>query len=158
MRLNAQNHSDSNAWTDPSTEECTTNAVSSSSRTFQFYDGRMPSLLDARDYELDGNRVFASRFKTGDFVIDSEIDIHGDSSAEGLMWTILIVPVHEERNFSSDAILTQRNDYASGDSSFMDRISLSTMAMLPYCPMAPKRCLIFLGPALHHALRSFETN
>ena len=114
MRLNAPNLSDCNVWADPSLGRNTRNAVVNSRSTLQFYDGKMPSAFDARNFESDRNGVLSARFKTDYFVLDSEIHIHGDSSTEGLMWTILIVPVHEERNFSSDTILTQRNDYASG--------------------------------------------
>ncbi len=114
MRLNAPNHSDSNAWADPSVEEHTTNTVADSSSTFQFYNGKMPTAFEARDYELDRNCVLAPRFKTGDFIIDSEISVHWDSSTEGLMWTILVVPIDIERNLPPDGILTQRNENAPG--------------------------------------------
>ncbi len=114
MRLNAPNLLDCNVWADPSLGRNTRNAVVNSRSTLQFYDGKMPSAFDARNFESDRNGGLSARFKADYFVLDSEIHIHGDSSTEGLMWTMLIVPVHEERNFSSDTILTQRNDYASG--------------------------------------------
>lgn len=53
MRLNASNRSNSIAWTDPSLAEHAASTVSDSSNTFQFYDRKMPSLLDVRDW---GNR------------------------------------------------------------------------------------------------------
>ena len=92
MRLNAQDYSDSSAWTDPSVEEPATNTVRNSSSTFQFYDWKMSSALEARDFEPDRNGVLAARLKKDEFVFDSEINVHGNSSSEGLMWSMLVVP------------------------------------------------------------------
>jgi hypothetical protein len=114
MRLNARNRSDFSAWTDPSVEEHPTSTARNSCSTFQFYDGKMPSAFEARDCELDRNCVFASRFKTGDFVIDSEINVYWDSSTESLMWSMLVVPADVECNLTSDAFITQRNKNTSG--------------------------------------------
>ncbi len=114
MRLNARNRSDSTAWTDPSLEKLTTNTLRNSRSTLQFYNGKVPSILNARDCESNGNCILAARLKANDFFLDSEIDIHGNSSTKRLMWTILIVPVDIERNLHSDTILTQRNENTSG--------------------------------------------
>ena len=114
MRLNAQKSWNSIAWTDPFLGAHAADTMSDSSSTFQFYDGKMASLLDVRDFELYGYSVFAARLTADDFFLDSEIDLHGNSSAEGLMWASLVVPVDIERNLPSDGILTQRNENASG--------------------------------------------
>ena len=114
MRLNAPSHLDSNAWTDPSLERHTSNTVNNSSCTFQFDDGKMTSVLDARDFESDRYGVFSARFKMNDFVRDAEIDVHGDSATEGLMWAMLVVPVYVERNLASDDVLTEGNENTSG--------------------------------------------
>jgi hypothetical protein len=95
-------------------EEHTTNTVSNSSHTFQIYDGKMPSIPDARDYESDRYCILVVCLKTDDFVLDSEIDVHRNSSTERLMWAILVVPIYIERNLPSDGILTQRNENSLG--------------------------------------------
>ena len=118
----------------------------------------MPTILDARNVELDKKRVFASRFKTDDFVIDSEINIHGNSSAEGLMWASLIVPVEVEGNLLSDRVLTQRNENASGAFVFYGPRQSSSNGDTPGLANGTEnRSLIFLDTALHDALKSFET-
>ncbi len=74
----------------------------------------MPSVIEACDHETDRICIFPSGLKAGNVVLDSVIHVHGDTSTESLMWSMLVVPVDVERNFLADASLTQRDKNTSG--------------------------------------------
>ena len=109
-----QNRSDSSAWAEPSLGIFTVNAARNSGSTFQFDDGKMPSAFDVCDCEPNRDSILASRLKANDIFLDSEIDVHRNSSTERLMWTMPVVPICIKRNLLSDVILAQWDENASG--------------------------------------------
>ena len=114
VSFSTSNHSDSSAGTDRFLGNLNDKAKTRSSSAFQLDDGKMLSVIEASHHETNNVDIFSSGFKAGRFILDPEVHVHGDTSAEGLMRTMLVVPVDVESNFPTDAFLTQRNKNTSG--------------------------------------------
>ena len=74
----------------------------------------MPSVIGAAHYKTNNSYTFPSGLKAECFVLDPKVHVHGDTSTETLMRTMLVVPVVVERNLPSDSFLTQWDKDTSG--------------------------------------------
>jgi hypothetical protein len=83
--------------------------TTNSSRASKLDYGKMPSVIGAAHYKTNNSYTFTSGLKAECFVLDPKVHVHGDTSTETLMRTMLVVPVDVERNLLSDAFLTQRD-------------------------------------------------
>ena len=63
--------------------------TTNSSSAFQFDYGKMLSVVKAAHHESDNGDLFPSGLKVGYLILDSEVHVHGDTSTESLMRTLV---------------------------------------------------------------------
>ena len=74
-----------------------------SSSVFNLDNGQMLSVIEPAHHETDSNCVFSTCLEAKNLIVDSEVHVHGDTSVECLIWSMLIVPVDVERNLATDS-------------------------------------------------------
>jgi len=89
-------------------------SAASSSSLLKLDNRKVFSATMVADHETETDGLIATGFKPGGLFFDPEIDVHGNASTQPLMGSVLVVPVHEERQFLTHGLWVERDEDAAG--------------------------------------------
>jgi len=81
---------------------------------FEFDDRKMLASAMVTDNETEGDGITTTRFEPRHQSLDTEKHVHGYASTQPLMGSVLVVPVHEERQFFTHGLWVEGDEDTAG--------------------------------------------